>query len=219
MSRLKVAGLAVAAALVLAASQSAMAGGLDKEERKEVEEIVGKAVKGAFAELVHELKGAQFKGGPDHGPARPDHKPRHHGAGPSLGLLQELLHEQEICEDREKVGRALKHLISGAGCSKCGKSDCGHYGIGFYPGHCDYYRQDGSIDFARLLDCELRRQDLIEDRQKLGRALKDLIKDDCHSCTPKCETSCTETTSYYSPRHSSVVLESPVRYYRYVNCD
>jgi hypothetical protein len=219
MSRLKVAGLAIAATMILAGSQGAMAGGLDKEERKEVEEIVGKAVKGALAEFVKELKGAQFKAGPERHPEHSEHKPPHPGPGASLHLLQDILHEQEICEDREKVGRALKYLIDGSGCSKCGKSDCGHYGLGFYPGHCDYYRPDGSIDFARLLDCELRRQDLIEDRQKLGRALKYLIKDDCNSCTPKCETSCTEPASYHSPRQNSVVLESPVRYYRYVNCD
>lgn len=189
MSRLKVAGLAIAAAMILAANQGAIAGKPDGEQK------TSKANTSA-------TKKGQTKAGRSPKKSSKSHKST---LGESSKILQELLEQQEACEDRQKVRRALNSLISG--------SDCGtSYGYGR-----DDYRSGGKIDFGKLVNLEMKRQEEIEERQKIARALKSFLNNDCDSCAPKCETSSIE--SYSTPYRSSVVLESPVRYYRYVNCD
>lgn len=172
----------------------------------------------------------------DRGPKRPapDHEaPKHHPPanakrGGSFGgpfgnyfgpqndrapdlekALEMILRHQDRDEDRAKLGAALKSLIDGSSSSSLG------YG---HPG--SYRNRYGRLDINAAVSYELRRQQLLEDRKKLGDALKSLIKG--ASSSEKCETESLGSYSpnYCPPGYAPVVLESATpSYYRYVNCD
>ncbi|MFT5328868.1 MAG: hypothetical protein ACI8P0_006784 [Planctomycetaceae bacterium] len=150
----------------------------------------------------------------NHSPAKRSGKK----SSPKPGLndaLTELLKEQEICEDREKLAKVIRRLIGSGDCATSSNTGCSGYSL-----DCDYKRKDGSLDFGKFIDCEIRQQELIEERQKLGKALKRLISGD--EDKTECKTS---GVSYYSPNYcppgyAPVVLESTTpSYYRYVSCD
>ncbi len=124
-------------------------------------------------------------------------------------VLDMILRHQDRDEDRAKLGAALKSLIDGNGSSSLG------YGY-----HGSYRNRYGRLDINTAVNYELRRQQLLEDRKKLGDALKSLIKD--ASSSEKCETESVGSYSpnYCPPGYAPVVLESATpSYYRYVNCD
>ena len=188
--------------------QNSFAGSLDKEEREEVAKIVSLEIQNATPGIAQLAADAIKKSKSHHQP--PAKKPA--PAKPGLDdALAELLKEQELCEDREKLAKAIRRLVeTGEGPTNC-KTCCYGYSL-----VCDYKRADGTLDFGKLIDCEIRQQELIEERQKLGKALKRLISDD------ECKT---KGVSYYSPDdcppgYAPVVFESAApSYYRYVKCD
>lgn len=199
----------LALAVSVLSGQNSFAGGLDKEEREEVAKIVSLEIQKATPGIARLVADAIKKS--NHQPPVKKPAPK---APPKPGLndaLSELLKEQELCEDREKLAKVIRRLVhTGDGSTNC-KAGCYGYSL-----DCNYKRADGSLDFGKFIDCEIRQQELIEERQKLGKALKRLISDD--ECT-------TKGVSYYSPNYcppgyAPVVLESAApSYYRYVKCD
>ncbi len=203
----------VALAVSMLSGQNLFAGGLDKEEREEVSKIVSleiqKAAPGIAQLVIDAMKKSNHKLPAKKPAPKPAQKPGLNDA------LAELLKEQELCEDREKLAKVIRRLVGTGDSSTDCKAGCYGYSL-----DCDYKRADGSLDFGKFIDCEIRQQELIEERQKLGKALKRLISDD------ECKTEGKTTgVSYYSPNYcppgyAPVVLESATpAYYRYVKCD
>lgn len=188
--------VAATVAMLVTSQQDTFAGKLDKEEREEVTKIV-RAELDKAGPAIAKLVIAALK--TDAKPTPPK---------PSLdGALADLLKEQERCEDREKLAKVIKRLI-GSDCSDSCKSGC--YGISL---DCDYRNDDGSINFGKFIACEIRQQELIEERQKLGKAIKRLISnDDC--CDDDQGQACIET----SPYHSNVVYQTRTGRYLYPVC-
>ena len=186
MSKKWLACWAMALTVLVSCGQSLFADGLDKEEREEVSKIVAHEIHKAAPEIAKMVIGALKEA--HHTPAP---KP-----GPKPGLndaLEDLLKEQERCDDREKLAKVIRRLVGTADGSAACTSGC--YGLSF---DCNYRRPDGSIDFGKFIECEVRQQELIEERQKLGNALKRLISgNEC--CDGKKEQACIETSPYYSP--------------------
>lgn len=199
--------------LVMSSVQTVKAQGLDKEQRAEVRDILDEALASAAPAIADSvikiLRASQASPSTAERFASPSVE-----VSPALKIVEELVHEGQIRDERARVGRALKSLIDEADPSG---RDCGFSG-----GGCEFYRSDGSLDFEGLISCELRRQRLMEERQKLGKVLRRLIStDQCGKCEPaRCETSSIERSSFTSRPHlAPTVLESPARYYRYVDCN
>lgn len=149
------------------------------------------------------------RGGNFGGPFANHFGPQHNRAPDLEKALEMILRHQDRDEDRAKLGAALKSLIDGTGSSSIG------YG---HPG--SYRNRYGRLDINAAVSYELRRQQLLEDRKKLGDALKSLINS--ASSNEKCETESLGSYSpnYCPPGYAPVVLESATpSYYRYVNCD
>lgn len=132
-----------------------------------------------------------------------------HDRAPDLErVLDLILRRQDKDEDRAKLGSALNSLIHGSGSSRL---DDGYHG--------SYRNRYGRLDLNTAINHEIRKQELLEDRRKLGDALKSLIKD--ASSGEKCTTQGVSSYSpgYCPPGYTPVVLEAAPSYYRYVNCD
>ena len=149
------------------------------------------------------------RGGSFGGPFANHVRPQHDRAPDLERALDMILRHQDRDEDRAKLGAALNSLINDGGSSSIG------YG---HPG--SYRNRYGQLDINAAVSYELRRQQLLEDRKKLGEALKSLINSASSSEKCKTESLGSYSPNYCPPGYAPVVLESATpTYYRYVNCD
>jgi len=109
---------------------------------------------------------AKRRGGNFGGPLANHFGPQHDRAPDLERVLDMILRHQDKDEDRAKLGAALNSLINGGSSSSLG------YGY-----HGSYRNRYGRLDINTAVSYELRKQQLLEDRKKLGDALKSLIKD------------------------------------------
>ncbi|MFT5091714.1 MAG: hypothetical protein ACI93T_000528 [Porticoccaceae bacterium] len=196
MSRKLMACLAMTSIVLTSSGRDSIADGLDDKAKKQVAEIVAKEI----ANLLQ-------KG--DENSEQKKQRPILHSA------LDEVLEEAQRSEERAKLGNALKRLIASSdGSTTC---DSGCFGTSLL---VTYRRANGSIDFGEFIEHEVRQQELIEERQKLGKALKRLISGD--ECKTEGKTSGVSYSSsnYCPPGYAPVVIEpGPPPYWRYVNLD
>jgi hypothetical protein len=80
-------------------------------------------------------------------------------------------------------------------------------GHGYHGG--SYRDRYGRLDLNTAINYELRKQELLEDRKKLGDALKSLIKDASPSADCKTENASYYSTSKYCPPGYTPVVIDP----------
>jgi hypothetical protein len=225
----------VALAVLAFSTQGVQAQKLNKEQRKEVEQIVAKAKKeigdkidASKDELAALIKSQKvpsdeaertFEGAPSAatlqliaasfaGTTEPT--ATSNGKVDVNNYLQKLVEDAKEREDRERFRKALRRLVDGDDSAK----SCDGWGRS-----CNY-TVDGKIDVNLLIECEIQHQRDLEERTRLREAFKRLLSGD--ECKTECKTSGVSYSSsnYCPPGYAPVVIEpGPPPYWRYVNCD